>query len=116
MVTRIASAALLAAFGLGIGDACAADTQAGAAKAKEVCIACHGIGGNGSSPDFPKIGGQAADYLAHSLQSYKEGRRKNPIMAGFAAALTPQDIQNLAAYYSAQPSGLHIMPGAARLP
>lgn len=116
MVTRIASAALIAALGLGIGDAGAADMQAGAAKAKEVCIACHGMDGNSSSPDFPKIGGQSADYLAHSLQSYKEGRRKNPIMAGFAAALTPQDIQNLAAYYSGQHSGLHVMPSAARLP
>jgi len=31
---------------------------------------------------------------------------KNAIMAGFAQTLTAQDIANLAAYYSAQPSVL----------
>ena len=86
-----------------VADASAADLAAGKAKATEVCAACHGADGNSTSADFPKIGGQYGDYLAKALRDYKSGQRKNPIMAGFAQALSKQDIENLAAYYSAQP-------------
>jgi cytochrome c553 len=81
----------------------AADLAAGAAKAKEVCAACHGMDGNSAQADYPKLAGQHAEYMAKSLRDYKSGTRKNPIMAGFAAALTPKDIENLSAYYAAQP-------------
>ena len=81
----------------------AADVAAGQAKAKEVCQACHGIDGNSQTPDYPKLGGQYPDYLAKALRDYKSGERKNPIMAGFAAALTAKDIDNLAAFYATQP-------------
>ena len=81
----------------------ARDPAAGAAKAKEICAACHGMDGNSPTPDYPKIGGQYEDYLAKALRDYKSGVRKNAIMAGFAGALTRQDIANLAAYYASQP-------------
>ena len=81
----------------------AADLNAGAAKAKEVCAACHGLDGNSTQPDYPRLGGQHADFLAKALRDYKSGQRKNAIMAGFAAALSRQDIENLAAYYASQP-------------
>jgi cytochrome c553 len=81
----------------------ARDRVAGAAKAKEVCAACHGMDGNSPTPDYPKIGGQYEDYLAKALRDYKSGVRKNAIMAGFAGALTAQDIANLAAHYASQP-------------
>ena len=81
----------------------AADLKAGEAKAKEVCQACHGLDGNSPTPDYPKLGGQRADYLAKALRDFKAGARKNAIMAGFAGTLSPQDIANLAAYYAAQP-------------
>ena len=83
--------------------AAAADVAARAAKAKEVCAACHGLDGNSAQPDYPKLGGQHADYLAKALRDYKSGARKNAIMAGFAAALSQRDIENLAAYYGQQP-------------
>jgi len=84
----------------------AADLAAGAAKAKEVCAACHGLDGNSASPDFPKLAGQHRDYLEKALRDYKPGARKNAIMAGFAAGLTLQDIENIAAHYSSQPAVL----------
>jgi cytochrome c553 len=84
----------------------AADLNAGAAKAKEVCAACHGMDGNSQQPDYPKLGGQWADFLAKALRDYKSGARKNPIMQGFAAGLSRQDIDNLAAYYASQPTQL----------
>jgi cytochrome c553 len=83
-----------------------ADLGAGQAKAKEVCQACHGLDGNSQTPDYPKLAGQYPDYLAKALRDYKAGTRKNPIMAGFAGALTAKDIDNLAAYYASQPSVL----------
>lgn len=81
----------------------AADLNAGQAKAKEVCAACHGLDGNSQVPDYPKIGGQYPDYLAKALRDYKSGLRKNPIMSGMVAALSVRDINNLAAYYASQP-------------
>ena len=89
------------ALGISAG-AGAADLVAGKAKAKEVCAACHGEDGNSATADFPRLGGQYADYLAKALRDYKSGQRKNAIMAGFAQALSKQDIENLAAYYSTQ--------------
>ena len=83
--------------------AIAADTAAGQAKAKEICQACHGLDGNSATPDYPRLAGQYPDYLAKALRDYKSGARKNPIMAGFAGALTVKDIDNLAAYYASQP-------------
>ena len=87
---------------LGSGTAAAADLAAGKQKAEQVCAACHGIDGNSQVADYPKIGGQYADYLDKALRDYKSGRRKNPIMAGMAAPLTAQDIENVAAYYASQ--------------
>ena len=84
--------------------AVAADLAAGQAKVKEICQACHGLDGNSQTPDYPKLGGQYPDYLQKALRDYKSGARKNPIMAGFAGALTDKDIENLAAYYASQPA------------
>jgi cytochrome c553 len=80
----------------------AADRAAGEAKAKEVCAACHGIDGNSTDANNPRLAGQWPDYLAKALRDYKSGARKNGIMAGFAGALSAKDIENLAAYYAAQ--------------
>ena len=93
----------LLVFGAATG-ASAADLAAGKARATEVCAACHGADGNSASADFPKIGGQYADYLAKTLRDYKSGQRKNAIMAGFAKTLSKQDVENLAAYYASQPA------------
>ena len=84
----------------------ATDLAAGKAKAAEVCAACHAADGNSPSADFPKLAGQHREYLAQALRDYKSGRRKNAIMAGFAGALTKEDIDNLSAFYSAQPAVL----------
>jgi cytochrome c553 len=56
--------------------------------------------------DYPKLSGQHSDYLAKALRDYKSGARKNPIMAPMAAALTKEDIENLAAWYHAQKEAL----------
>lgn len=99
--------ALIAAAGL-TATASAADVAAGAAKAKEVCAACHGADGNSTDVNNPRLAGQHPDYIAKALRDYKSGERNNAIMKGFAAALSKQDIDNLAAYFSSQKSTLGV--------
>ena len=100
-------AALLTCAVLSAG-ASAADVTAGAAKAKEVCAACHGVDGNSTDANNPRLAGQHADYLAKALRDYKSGDRNNAIMKGFAATLSKKDIENVAAYFSSQKSKLSI--------
>lgn len=83
-----------------------ADT--GKTKAAQVCAACHGPDGNKpSDPTQPILAGQHYDYLVRALTDYKIGRRTNPIMKGFAATLSKQDIEDLAAWFASQRSNLH---------
>jgi len=79
-------------------------------KATEVCLACHGTNGVGITSDYPTIAGQHRDYIERALTDYKKGGRKNAIMAGMAATLTPEDIAQLAEYYSSQTPSLEVLP------
>ncbi len=84
------------------------NAEAGRAKAAQVCAACHGPDGNQpSTPEQPVLAGQYPDYLAKALHDYKTGKRNNPIMKGFAAQLSKQDMEDLAAWFSSQKSRLH---------
>jgi cytochrome c553 len=84
------------------------NAQNGKTKATQVCAACHGPEGNKpSAPDQPILAGQHYDYLVRALTDYKIGRRNNPIMKGFAAQLSKQDIEDLAAWFASQRSSLH---------
>lgn len=75
------------------------DAKAGEAKAA-VCGACHGTDGNSTDKQYPKIAGQQADYLARQLALFKSSERNNPIMQGFAAPLSEQDMHDLGAYFA----------------
>lgn len=91
--------ALLAA---GTVNAADGDYRRGLEKS-QVCQSCHGKTGNESlQPSYPRLAGQHEDYLVHALKSYRDGSRSNPVMAGFAAGLSDQDIADLAAWYSRQ--------------
>jgi cytochrome c553 len=84
------------------------NAETGKTKAAQVCAACHGPDGNKpSAPDQPILAGQHYDYLVRALTDYKIGRRNNPIMKGFAAQLSKQDIEDLAAWFANQKSALH---------
>ena len=87
------------------------DIEAGKAKSA-TCAACHGPDGNaGIDPQYPRLAGQYADYIARALHEYKSDERKNPIMKGFATTLSDADIDNLAAYYSSLPGKLTDLHG-----
>ena len=88
----------------------AGNAQAGATKAV-VCRACHGANGNSVNPQWPSLAGLGAAYITYQLQSFKSGTRQNPIMSANAAALTPQDMEDLGAYFDSLPNtGLQADP------
>ncbi len=93
----------VAASLVAISQPCLAKGDIAAGKQKAaLCIACHGEDGSSPAPQFPRIGGQYADYLKKSLEDYKSGARKNPIMLGIASQLSEEDMENLAAYFASQ--------------
>jgi cytochrome c553 len=112
--------ALLAACALSLGlPAVAADAPAAPAKidlakgqaiATQVCAACHTADGSRGSPANPIIAGQHPAYLEKQLREFKSGQRNNPIMKGFAAALSDDDMRNVAAFYA----GKQAKPGFAK--
>lgn len=74
------------------------------------CMACHTADGTRGLPANPILQGQHADYIVKQLTEFKAGKRVNAIMAGMAAALTPEDMKNIAAFYGSKPA----LTGTAR--
>ena len=107
-MNRILTIAVVAAIAFGTASAQAkGNAEAGKAKAAQVCAACHGPDGNKpTGPDFPVLAGQYPDYIKKALSDYKSGKRNNPIMKGFAATLSVQDMDDLAAWFASQSSNL----------
>lgn len=84
--------------------------QEGTAKAG-VCLACHGMNGNSTNPEWPSLAGQSAVYTAEQLHLFRAGARTNPVMSPMATNLSDDDINDLAMYYSQQtPVGLESDP------
>jgi cytochrome c553 len=94
-------AATCALLGSATAALAAGDPTAGKAKST-TCAACHNADGNSAVAQYPKLAGQSADYLVKQLQEYKSGARVNAIMVGMVAPLSPQDMEDLAAYFSSQ--------------
>ncbi|MFY8055666.1 MAG: c-type cytochrome [Limnohabitans sp.] len=74
------------------------DVAKGEASYTAACAACHGADGNSGSPANPKLAQQHPDYTVKQLQEFKSGKRANAIMSGMAAALSEDDMKNIAAY------------------
>jgi cytochrome c553 len=76
-----------------------------AAKGKEKsapCAACHGATGISAAPVFPNLAGQKEEYLKAQMKAFKDGTRKNDMMAPMVAGLSDEDIDNLAAFFASQ--------------
>ena len=95
----IVGACAVAAFAVSNGFA-AGSVIAGRQKAL-ACQACHGMDGKAKIPEAPNLAGQSDIYLVKALKDYRSGARKNDMMSLVAPALKDQDIDDLAAYYSA---------------
>lgn len=108
--TAIGRAALLAVVLLSAGTPGFAQSD-DRARAKEIvegkCFICHGAQGESSSPVFPRLAGQHAQYVARQLADYKAGRRKSTTMQPMVDDLQPADFRALGAYFEAQPVHAH---------
>ena len=74
------------------------------------CSKCHGYSGNGVSisPIFPILAGQNQVYIATELKLLRQHGRSDPharaFMWGITHALTDEQIDGLALYFSSQPA------------
>jgi cytochrome c553 len=98
-----APAAEAAHAGVKLGDAAAGQGKAAA------CGACHGMDGNSSDAQYPKLAGQSEQYIVQQLANFKSGKRQNPIMMGMAAPLSEQDMRDIGAYFATKAA----LPGVA---
>ena len=81
------------------GDATAGQTKAGA------CAACHGLDGNPTDPQYPRLAGMPERYIAQQLTQYKHGERTSgmaAIMVPFATMLNAQDMRDVGAWFASQ--------------
>jgi cbb3-type cytochrome c oxidase subunit III len=98
--------ALIAAMAV-MPAAQAIDVNKGATIAQSVCAACHGADGNSVLPANPNLAAQHSEYIAKQLANFKAGERNNAIMASMVAALSPEDMKNVGAYYAKQKTKEH---------
>lgn len=78
--------------------------------AAAVCVACHGADGVGIVPQYPSLAGQHPDYLVQALREYKDGERKNPVMASMSLPVTEQNMWIVAEYYASLRPSLETLP------
>jgi cytochrome c553 len=74
-----------------------------------VCTACHGPNGNSVNPEWPVLAGQNAAYIKRQLHLLHDGKRVGKpgdasaaLMPPLAMTLADQDMEDVAAYFSAQ--------------
>jgi cytochrome c553 len=94
---------------LAVGVCAPAHSAGDPARGKELsytCLGCHGI------PDYknvyptysvPELAGQHSEYIVAALKEYKGGERSHATMHQQAASLSDQDMQDIAAYFGADP-------------
>ncbi len=92
----------------GKSDASAHEVDEGKQKAT-ACQQCHGEAGVAAAKQWPNLAGQHLSYLEQALHQYKTGQRNDLLMGQQVAALDEATIEELAAYFSAQPY-LHQTP------
>ncbi|MGD8378424.1 MAG: cytochrome c [Gammaproteobacteria bacterium] len=76
----------------------------------QTCASCHGKDGLSTQPMFPVLAGQYEDYLARALHEYRDGGRKNSIMAPQAKDLSDAQIEALAHYFAQLEGPLKTLP------
>ena len=103
------------------------DPRRGAELAQQ-CVSCHGVDGNNNTEGFPSLSNQKYRYLVKQMremrnsakiragektydteaaQAIMRSRRTNEIMDPFVVHLSDADIEDLSAYYAAEPCRAH---------
>jgi cytochrome c553 len=73
-----------------------------AARLAGTCAACHGTNGAAKGDTLPPLAGQPKLALSTALHDFKTGKRQATIMTQIAKGYTDEQIEQLAAWFSAQ--------------
>jgi len=87
---------------LSTGPLLAGGDAANGQALSEDCAMCHGEDGMGDGGDMPAIAGMDEASHVTALMDYASGARadESEMMADYAAALSEQDMADLATYYA----------------
>jgi len=91
------------------------DVKKGATKAG-TCAACHGLDGNPTDPQYPRLAGMPERYVAQQLALFKSGHRNSgmaAVMKPYADPLSAQDMRDLGAYFATQKAGAGVADDSA---
>jgi cytochrome c553 len=109
LIRHIPCAALSALAAITV-PAAAADPKL-LARGEEIvqakCFICHGAEGESSSPAFPRLAGQNANYMVRQLTDYKSGRRKSTTMQPMVEDLNEADFKALGVFFATRPTHGH---------
>lgn len=109
LIRRIPAAVLSALAAITV-PAAAADPKL-LAHGEEIvqakCLICHGAEGESSSPAFPRLAGQNANYMVRQLNDYKSGRRKSSTMQPMVEDLSEADFKALGVFFASRPTHIH---------
>ena len=78
------------------------DLVKGQASYEAVCAACHGADGNSTIVVNPKLAHQHPEYLVKQLHDFKDDKRVDPVMKGFASMLSDEEMNNITAWLAKQ--------------
>lgn len=71
----------------------------------QVCAACHNRDGNSVVPDYPRLAGLDAKYIARQMSDFKSGKRTSPVMGAIASTMNASTIEELAEHFGEQQPG-----------
>lgn len=95
---RAAAAAVLLAAG-----SVAAQAPAPPQQQLQLCMGCHGPGGNSQIPTIPSLAGQPQLFIENQLVLIREGMRPVPEMKGMLDGMKDPELVALASWFAAQP-------------
>lgn len=106
LIASLLTAAVMAApafSAFAAGDAPAKpDLVKGAASYAAVCAACHGADGNSTIVVNPKLAQQHPEYLVKQMHDFRDDKRVDPVMKGFASMLSDEEMTNIAVWLATQ--------------
>jgi len=99
LVRRTLTVFVLSAAFMMTQSVLAGSADAGKQKASG-CTSCHGMNGKSTNPNNPNLAGQKKNYLMKALKDYRDKKREDAMMNSLAAALSDEDIDDIATFYS----------------
>lgn len=99
--------ALIAASFAAATAAQASESARAAEIVQSQCAICHGPEGESSTPVFPRLAAQHADYVARQLADFQAGRRKSPVMEPMVKDLSPGDMQAIGRWFESRQARVH---------